>query len=381
MMSSILITILFMIVIGAVIGGFTNSLAIKMLFRPYEARYIGKWKIPFTPGLIPKRRDELAVQLGKMVVEHLLTAEGIQQKMHDPVFKRTMIEYSQKEVLHILESDESIEELLKKGLHLENPAVEMKRKASSYISGILETRLEELKHKELEEIIPEKMQARIDEAIEPFSELILTKISEYIASTEGKQKLAVMIDRYLADRGTLGSMINMFFTNTRLVDKVQPELLRLLKQNDIQNVIITMLQKQWDDLKETKIETFEDKFNSNKMVNEVTVIIVNELPIDRMMKLPLSEAVAPYKERIIEDIVPRIVDAAGKYLSNNLQPLMEQLHLAEVVKGQVETFSVGRLEEMVLSISRREFKMITYLGAVLGGVIGLIQGVIITLIG
>ena len=48
-----------------------------MLFRPHRPIYIGKFQVPFTPGLIPKRRDELAVQLGKMVVEHLLTPEGI----------------------------------------------------------------------------------------------------------------------------------------------------------------------------------------------------------------------------------------------------------------------------------------------------------------
>lgn len=370
-----------MIAIGAAIGGFTNSLAIKMLFRPYEARYIGKWKVPFTPGLIPKRRDELAVQLGRMVVEHLLTAEGIQQKMNDPVFKRTMIEYAQKEVLKLLETDEKIADLLKRGLHLEDPEREVRSRASAYLNEKIEKKLVNLKSKELAEILPVTTQTKIDESIEPLADLILTKISDYIASSEGKNKLSVMIDRYLADRGTLGSMINMFFTNTRLVDKVQPELLRLLKQKDIQTVITTMLEKEWHSLKETKLETFEDKFNSEELVHGITNIIVNELPIHHVMNLSLSEAVEPYKQRIIEDFVPRIVDAAGQYLSRNLQPLMEQLHLADVVKSQVETFSVGRLEEMVLSISRREFKMITYLGAVLGGMIGLIQGIIISLMG
>ncbi|MCG2963495.1 DUF445 family protein, partial [Escherichia coli] len=61
------ITIIIMAVIGAVIGGVTNHLAIKMLFHPYEAKYLFRKRIPFTPGLIPKRRDELAVQLGKTV--------------------------------------------------------------------------------------------------------------------------------------------------------------------------------------------------------------------------------------------------------------------------------------------------------------------------
>ncbi len=58
--------------LGAVIGRFTNQIAIKRLFRPNRPMYIGKFQVPFTPGLMPKRRDELAVQLGKMVVEHVL---------------------------------------------------------------------------------------------------------------------------------------------------------------------------------------------------------------------------------------------------------------------------------------------------------------------
>ena len=73
--------IIFMVVVGAVIGGFTNYLAIKMLFHPYHPKYMGKWKLPFTPGLIPKRRQELAHQIGKLVVNHLLTRESIQRNL------------------------------------------------------------------------------------------------------------------------------------------------------------------------------------------------------------------------------------------------------------------------------------------------------------
>ena len=75
------ITISVVVVVGALIGGITNALAIKMLFHPYEAIYIFGKRLPFTPGLIPKRRDELAEQMGKMVVEHLITPESIKNKL------------------------------------------------------------------------------------------------------------------------------------------------------------------------------------------------------------------------------------------------------------------------------------------------------------
>ena len=57
---------------GAVIGYFTNYLAIKMLFRPYEAKYIFGMKVPFTPGLIPKEKLRIAKSLGDAISTHLL---------------------------------------------------------------------------------------------------------------------------------------------------------------------------------------------------------------------------------------------------------------------------------------------------------------------
>ena len=40
--------------LGALIGYITNWLAVKMLFRPREAKYLFGHRIPFTPGVIPK---------------------------------------------------------------------------------------------------------------------------------------------------------------------------------------------------------------------------------------------------------------------------------------------------------------------------------------
>lgn len=58
--------------IGAVIGYCTNYIAVKMLFRPYHPIKIGKWTLPFTPGVIPRRKPELAHALGSAVGKSLL---------------------------------------------------------------------------------------------------------------------------------------------------------------------------------------------------------------------------------------------------------------------------------------------------------------------
>ena len=48
-------------IMGTIIGFGTNYIAVKMLFRPYTAKKIGKFTLPFTPGVIPKRRRLLFI--------------------------------------------------------------------------------------------------------------------------------------------------------------------------------------------------------------------------------------------------------------------------------------------------------------------------------
>ena len=63
--------------IGGVIGYITNDIAIKMLFRPRKAIYIGSWKVPFTPGLIPQQKERIARSIGDVVSAQLLDTETL----------------------------------------------------------------------------------------------------------------------------------------------------------------------------------------------------------------------------------------------------------------------------------------------------------------
>lgn len=67
--------------IGAAIGLFTNWIAVKMLFRPRKALYIGKLHIPFTPGVIPRRQPALAKAFGRMVSQGLVRKEDLRASL------------------------------------------------------------------------------------------------------------------------------------------------------------------------------------------------------------------------------------------------------------------------------------------------------------
>ncbi|MDP9742475.1 UNVERIFIED_ORG: hypothetical protein QFZ59_004305 [Bacillus sp. B2I3] len=57
------------------------------------------------------------------------------------------------------------------------------------------------------------------------------------------------------------------------------------------------------------------------------------------------------------------MEKGAEYVINHFQPLFQKLHLDDIVEEQVSSFSVSRLEEMVVSITKKELSMITYLGA------------------
>jgi len=80
--------------VGAFVGYLTNVLAIRMLFRPRRpVRVLGLT----IHGLIPRRRRELALAIGRTVAEHLVTPEDIRRVLAgdevQAAFTRTLEEH------------------------------------------------------------------------------------------------------------------------------------------------------------------------------------------------------------------------------------------------------------------------------------------------
>lgn len=67
--------------VGAVIGYITNDIAIRMLFRPHQAKYVMGIRVPFTPGIIPKEKVRIAGAIGKAVSENLMNREVLEKSL------------------------------------------------------------------------------------------------------------------------------------------------------------------------------------------------------------------------------------------------------------------------------------------------------------
>lgn len=357
--------LLFMIAVGAFIGGITNSLAIKMLFRPYRPIYIAGKRLPFTPGLIPKRREELAEQLGRMVVEHLLTADGLRRKLNDESFIRDMTNYVQEEVEKWLQSDQKVVDWLERfGVkHLEQIA-------EIWVEKKYNTMMLQYHQRPLREIIPRELLQKIDDAIPSIADRLLLRLRTYVESEQGERQIEHMINEFLQSRGMFGSMIQMFLGNVSLADKIRPEIVRFLQSDGATQLLVQLFTNEWEKMKAMHVHEVEQMIGHEKIglwMKRWTAALVQE-----QLQKPLGPLVAPY----VRSSLPKIVHFLLQFASERIEQWMERLHLQDIVREEVASFSVERLEEMILTISSREFKMITYLGALLGGIIGILQGCI-----
>ncbi len=74
----------------------------------------------------------------------------------------------------------------------------------------------------------------------------------------------------------------------------------------------------------------------------------------------------------LAELIPRVVAETSTQLE-------ERLDISEMVRQKVETFSMDKLEDILFSIMKREFRFIELVGGVLGFLVGLFQAAVFAL--
>lgn len=78
--------------VGAVIGYFTNYIAVKMLFKPLTPVYIFGHRLPLTPGVIPKNKMRIAHACGQAISQSLVTETDLRHAFLSAEAKETVSE-------------------------------------------------------------------------------------------------------------------------------------------------------------------------------------------------------------------------------------------------------------------------------------------------
>ncbi|MBC1832095.1 DUF445 domain-containing protein [Listeria seeligeri] len=372
---SVLFTIILMAVIGGFIGAMTNYIAIRMLFRPYNAIYLFKKRLPFTPGLIPKRRDELAEHIGKVVVSHLLTEDAIRARLLDSTLQKEVTET----ISHMFHEKMTLEttpnELLET-IGYKNAEVRSVDWLRSKLEKELNHFFDKNQSKRVSDLIPSTLEAELREKLPRVTERITTKMAGFIASEDGKIQVKQMLQNFFAEHGKMGSMARMFINTDTFSEKIQQEGLKLLSQDDTRSLLNGLLTTEWQNFEAKELQELLPGESQPQLTKQLTAEILQAIPYEKLFNQPVQVMLRNYETVITEKIIPFTVERLLDFVAKHSSEMVERLNLANLVETQIATFSLPEIEKLVIEISGRELKMITYLGGVLGGFIGIVQGIL-----
>lgn len=381
------------VAVAALIGGVTNYLAIRMLFRPRRPWHIGPWRVPFTPGLIPKRREEIALSLGRVVAGYLVTSDALSRLLESRAFQdRITGEWAER--LRDWLAGEPAEWTLRVWAERWLP-VRLDEDWLAGMAGRLDEGFREgfvrfwqtsgAADKPLAELLPDWTAEKRGAWAAKLARYAAEALGKELASPDG-ERLIVDLTKQFVDQagGFFGAMAALFMDEYKVAAKVRLALLEALAGETAARVFVRFFDEQL-----AKAET--------KTPREL--LLLAGLPADDAAGLAavaggllrweawLSRALewqpGPWLARQSDRIagaLPDIVSFVLQLASRHADRLVKAIRLEEIVERQVRDFPIERLEEIIVNISGREFRAITWLGALLGGIIGLVQGILLQLL-
>ena len=369
-----LLVVLFMMVIGAVIGGVTNMIAVKMLFHPFKPYYIFGRRVPFTPGLIPKRRGEIAVKIGQVVEDHLLTESLIREKLNAPEMRQTIRQTVANQVARLQQDDMTIQRLAE---HFDIDVVSTSNQwINQFVSDKLQVKYEQHRNHTLEEIVPKEIISVLDQKVSELDSVLLEKARTYLESDKGYADICEMLDTFFIEKGGIVSMLQMFMTTDAMAERIQKELIRLTNHHRAQSILAAQIQQEYTKFKNMQLETLITDEHFEQLRGRIADYVLTQLKLSQRAHQPLNRLVPQLFERLDVDGIDKITDLILSVLANRLSSIMRQVNIRGLIEEQINRFELDYIEQLIFEIANKELKLIMLLGFILGGLIGIFQGVI-----
>lgn len=488
--------------IGAVIGYITNWLAIKMLFRPREAKYIFGMKLPFTPGLIPKEKSRIANKVGETVGTHLLNSDSLSKALKDDKIKAKFNEVAKEKINQVINSNSTLEESLKntlgenyyalKGNMIDNIAKtilesiqeeKFKNKVKFYIVDSIKERLnkkpekiidfinsnkfreviintlEEEKTRDIigkallkevktlgkedltiEEVIPENIKPYIEEYVKSQKDTLVDIIKNLLRDDEVSHKiksaindnipsivsmflsgdviygkLVSLVDKSLSEEenkeyicdaalafvhesmkkkvsdvinnvgeeklevisDALGDKISKKLNTEENIDSIIRKLNCKISSFNSYEEIIKVLFNDYENILIDNIDSMISQIvNNNQLSGEISKII--EKVFDKFLQNSLNDIC--YNKQNLENSIMSILDNLyNDFVENKSAKVLEIVDISSIVEEQINAFEVDYAEEIIIGIANKELKAITWLGALLGGILGILSPLLSTI--
>lgn len=324
------------VLVAACIGGMTNYLAIKMIFRPLNEKRIGRMRIPFTPGLIPKRRADIARSLGEVVASYLVTAESLSELLQQPSFKARWVDKFREWFMAMVSKEETVHEL-----------------ATHYWAS----QWESLGQLVIRDVVPGWNEENKQKWASLGASYLISEITKELQSPEGFAMLRQWLDRLPEQMGgVFGSLAGLFMDKGQMAVKVQGIVIQRLLSPQTKQML--------------------DAFIVRKL-DEWGGVSLNDV-LDRTVgTLKLSDLINESWQANMMASAPKLIDSVMHFVATHVKRIIAAIDLPRLVETQVSQFPMEQLEQVVLGITGRELKAITWFGALIGGLIGLFQAILV----
>lgn len=261
--------------VGALIGYCTNYIAVKMLFRPLKPIKIGTFTLPFTPGIMPKRKPALAKALGTAVGNTLLTTEDLKKVLVSENVKNSVIDMFITQANQLSQNEKTMKEValtvMKEGNYDETKGVIVEKVTDKVMENLEQVGIGNIVVEEAKKAVREKMSGSFVAMFlnEDLMDSLAQPIGEYVESyicREGRNYVEPMVERE--------------------VDSLEQIKVGELIQNA--NLDFETMKEQIEKLYVTGIETFADTIVNYFKVAEIIEEKVNAMPVEELEKLVLS---------------------------------------------------------------------------------------------
>ena len=307
-------------------------------------------------------------------------------------------------------------------------------KLKDEIEGAANSIVDKLKNDErtLYEVIPEDVIESINTYIDQEQEVIVSGILDIIKSPDIQIKLKTSLAELVNQN--LNKVITMFITPEQISEKVFSSLEKYIDSQEVYGTIMYIIKNSIEKILNHQvkqiaqdglevisngdisifsniiIEYISKEENQGKLLliikdrltaenitiktkvsslltqgldliinlNEVREIIdgVIEISLKNILNQPISTVFIKLEEDNIEKVIDYINTSFYSFMNSSLPDIITTVNISKIVEDQINSFEVEFAEKLILDIAKKELSAITWLGALLGIIMGLLMPLI-----
>ncbi len=258
-----------------------------------------------------------------------------------------------------------------------------------------EERVEEKLKAVIEDLLKKKLSPMVAMFIKPdlVYDMIVSGVEDHLSEEENKEGIIDVIHQYIDEifNKDMNSILSIIDENN--LDKLLQDVCKFISGKIISDDLIeSMLEKMENEISKyntieellnklnidshklivdylrEKISVFIEGDGSSKLVNSVVDNIT-----DKIMKMKLKDIFSTGNENINGNIAQFVVEMYKKFIDKKAPEAIELLNIPKIVEEKINEFDTQEMEDIIVGVAEKELKAITWLGALLGCIMGVVS--------